>query len=171
MADGRGLSFDPIGEAERQWRAHGGVEAAPGMAVVTSVMRVQQIFANRVDVVLRPSGLTFARYELLVLLSFSRKGALPLGKIGERLQVHPASVTNAVDRLEEQGYVRRVPHPTDGRTTLARITAAGRRVAEGTTEQLNDAVFEEVGLTPPQAVELFRLLQRIRLEAGDFTEP
>ena len=98
------------------------------MAVVTSIMRLQQIFLARADAVLRPLGLTFARYEVLMLLSFSRRDALPLGKIGERLQVNPASVTNAVDRLEADGLVTRRSNPDDGRVTLAALTPSGRRV-------------------------------------------
>src|ERR1700744_2657127 len=98
------------------------------MAVVTSVMRLQQIFLARADAVLRPFGLTFARYEVLMLLSFSRRGVLPLGKIGERLQVNAASVTNAVNRLETEGLVARQSNPDDGRGTLARLTPTGRRL-------------------------------------------
>ena len=131
MAEPRRLRFDPIAEAERQWGAHGWPDQASGMAVVTSIMRLQQIFLARADAVLRPLGLTFARYEVLMLLSFSRHGALPLGKIGERLQVNAASVTNAVDRLEADGLVARRSNPDDGRGTLAGLTAAGRRRAAG----------------------------------------
>ena len=113
------MSFDPIEEARRQWNDHGWTDAADGMAVVTSIVRADQILQGRIDAVLRDLELTFARYELLVLLDFSRRGALPLGKIGARLQVHPASVTNAVNRLEADELVLRQPHPDDGRTTLA----------------------------------------------------
>ena len=66
-----------------------------------------------------------------MLLTFTRTGQMPLGKIGQRLQVHPASVTNVIDRLEVDGLVRRRPHPTDQRTTLAAITAKGRRRRRG----------------------------------------
>ena len=125
----RRLPFDPIDEAHRQWVAHGWGPEAPAMATVTSIMRLHQIFLARADAVLRPFGLTFARYEVVMLLSFSTKGSLPLGKIGERLQVNPASVTNAVDRLEAQGLVVRQPNPRDGRGTLAAITAKGRKLA------------------------------------------
>src|SRR2546423_8844611 len=111
MAKAKPLPFDPIEEAERQWQAHGWSAAAPGMAAVTSVVRAHQIFLSRIDAVLAPFALTFARYELLVLLSFTRRGLLPLGKLGVRLQVHPASVTNAVDRLQAGGLVTRQPHP------------------------------------------------------------
>src|SRR5579872_6067259 len=115
MAD-RPLEFDPIEEARRQWISHGWTDAAAAMAAITSIMRAEQIVLGRVDEVLRPYDLTFARYEALALLSFSRNHALPLSKIGQRLQVHPTSVTNTVDRLEAQGLARRVPHPTDRRT-------------------------------------------------------
>jgi len=138
------------------------------MAAVTSVMRAQQVFLARIDGLLAGHGLTFARYEVLVLLSFSRAGSLPLGKVGARLQVHPASVTNAVDRLESQGLVRRDPHPSVGRTRLASITAAGRAVVEQATARLNDEVFTAVGLTAGEATQLVRLLEKVRRQAGDF---
>ena len=123
---------------------------------------------GRVDDVLRPLGLTFARYELLMLLSFSRTGALPLGKVGERLQVHPASVTNLIDRLETDGLVRRRSHPSDARIVLARISAAGRRLATRATTDLNAQVFEAIGLSEAESSQLFRLLRKIRHDAGDF---
>ena len=165
---GRPLPFDPVAEAQRQWEAHGWAAAAPGMGAVTSVMRVQQLFLSRIDDLLAGEDLSFARYEVLVLLSFSRAGALPLGKVGARLQVHPASVTNAVDRLQAQGLVRRDPHPTDGRTTLAAITDAGREVVERATALLNTEVFSSLGLTADEATALVGLLQKVRRAAGDF---
>jgi DNA-binding MarR family transcriptional regulator len=165
---GRPLPFDPVAEARRQWEAHGWPDAAAGMAAVTSVMRAQQLFVSRIDGLLADEDLTFARYEVLVLLSFSRAGSLPLGKVGARLQVHPASVTNAVDRLEAQGLVRREPHPTDGRTTLAAVTELGRQVAERATTRLNDQVFTALGLTGGEATKLVGLLEKVRRAAGDF---
>ena len=162
------LPFDPVEEARRQWAAHGWDDAADGMAAVTSVMRAEQIFLARVDEALRPFKLTFARYEALMLLSFSRDGSLPLSKVGQRLQVHPTSVTNTIDRLEAQGFVRRVPHQTDRRTTLAEITDAGRAVAEQATKAVNTGVFTTTGLSHTDLAELFRLLRKLRRAAGDF---
>jgi DNA-binding MarR family transcriptional regulator len=162
------LPFDPIAEARRHWRDHGWAAAADGMAAVTSVMRAEQIFLARVDELLKPLGLTFARYEALMLLVFSHTGALPLSKIGERLQVHPSSVTNTVDRLEAQGFVARARHPTDRRATLAEITAAGRKVAKQATTALNGDVFEATGLSARETRELFVLLQKLRAAEGDF---
>jgi DNA-binding MarR family transcriptional regulator len=162
------LPFDPIDEARRQWEAHGWAAAAPAMGVVTSIMRLQQVFLSRTDAVLRPLGLTFARYEVLMLLSFSKKGSLPLGKIGERLQVNPASVTNAVDRLEADGLVTRRPNPDDGRVTFADLTGSGRRLAQRATEVMNTRVFSELGLDDPALGNLFDSLSRLRRAEGDF---
>jgi DNA-binding MarR family transcriptional regulator len=166
----RPLRIDPIEAARDHWRAHGWEDAAEGMAAVTSIVRVQQLLVAHVEGVLRPLGLTFARYEVLMLLIFSRQGRLPLGKIGERLQVHPASVTNAVDRLERDGLVRRVPNPSDGRGVLAAITPAGQRLAARATDVVNEGVFRHLALDDAQLAELYELLRVLRRAEGDFTD-
>jgi DNA-binding MarR family transcriptional regulator len=163
------LPFDPIQEAARQWRARWPDGPVAAMAAVTSIMRVQQILLGRLNAALEPFGLTFSRYEALMLLGFSRRGALPLGKIGARLQVHAASVTNLIDGLERAGLVRRVPHPTDGRTTLAEITDAGRRVAVEATEALHSARFGVGTIGEPELGSVIGLLRELRLAAGDFS--
>lgn len=163
----RPLDFDAVAEARRQWEAHGW-PAPAAMAAVVSIMRAQQIVNSRTDEALRPFDLTFARYEALALLTFSRSGALPLGKMGERLMLHPTSVTNIVDRLEEQGLVRRQPHPTDRRRTLAEITPEGRRVTEKATEAIG-AIALGMGDLPEDVLdEITRLLRLLRIDAGDF---
>jgi DNA-binding MarR family transcriptional regulator len=168
VADRRRLPFDPIAEAQRQWAAHGWPDQSRAMATVTSIMRLQQVFLARADAELRPLALTFARYEVLMLLCFTSRGSLPLGKIGERLQVNPASVTNAVDRLEAQGLVTRQPNPDDGRGTLAALTSAGRQLADRATVAMNERVFSDLGLDDADLAALFEALGRLRQAAGDF---
>ncbi|GAA1731705.1 MarR family transcriptional regulator [Nonomuraea bangladeshensis] len=160
------LPFDPIDRAAESWRAHFGPSAA--MAAVTSIMRAHQILLSQLDGLLKPYGLTFARYEGLVLLTFSKTGALPLSKIGERLMVHPTSVTNTVDRLEKSGYVRRLPNPRDGRGVLAEITDAGRDVVRRATRDLMDAEFGLAMYAEDELHGLFDQLRTLRVAAGDF---
>jgi DNA-binding MarR family transcriptional regulator len=160
------LPFDPIDRAAQIWAARFG--PSPSMAAVTSIMRAQQILLAELDALLRPYELTFARYEALVLLSFSRTGALPLRVVGERLMVHPTSVTNIISRLEGQQLVTRRPNPADGRGTLAEITLAGRAVVERATRDLMAAEFGLGGFEPGQLKEIFDLLRELRLSAGDF---
>jgi DNA-binding MarR family transcriptional regulator len=162
------LPFDPIARAAQTWESRFG--DAKAMAAVTTIMRVQQILLAQLDALLRPHGLTFARYEALVLLSFSRDGALPMRLIGERLMVHPTSVTNTIHRLERQQLVVRKPNPRDGRGTLAEITSEGRAVMRRATDDLMAAEFGMGGYGPDQLEELFGILRRLRVTAGDFTE-
>lgn len=159
---------DPIAEAHRQWSLRW--EAAEPMAAVTSIVRVQQLLLAGLNQRLRDFDLTFARYEALVLLYFSRRGALPLGKMGERLMVHPTSITNAIDRLERQGYVERVAHPEDRRTTLARLTPRGREVVEQATDVLVRDRFGLGQLSDEDAALLTDLLQRVRRRLGDLDD-
>ena len=158
---------DPIREAHRQWVTHGWEDAADGMAMVTSLIRVQQLLLERIDAVLRPLGLTFARYEVLMLLSFARSGSLSMARVGSLLQVHPTSATSAVARLEAQGWVERRRSAADGRVVLAAVTEAGRAVATEATEGLNREVFTRPGLAPEQVSALTALLEDHRRAAGD----
>ncbi len=164
------LPFDPIAEARRQWEERWGATPGPSMSAVTSIMRVQQILLARLNAVLKPYGLTFPRYEALMLLFFSRRGSLPLGKMGVRLQVHRTSVTNIVDQLERSGLVRREPHPTDRRTTLAEITGQGRETAQKATEALNEFAFGMRPLPDAELEHLSRILRDVRIAEGDFED-
>jgi DNA-binding MarR family transcriptional regulator len=161
------LPFDPIMRAAQIWERRFGDSRA--MAAATSIMRAQQILLAELDGQLRPHGLTFARYEALVLISFSRPGALPLRLIGQRLMVHPTSVTNIIQRLERQGLVVRRPNPRDGRGTLAEITPAGRSLVERATKDLMAAEFGVGGYAAAELDEIFGLLRGLRVAAGDFT--
>jgi len=160
------LPFDPIDEAARQWALRWG--AVPQMHAVTSLMRVQQLVINRLDTILKPHGLTFARYEALVLLTFSSAGSLPLGKMGERLQVHPTSITSIIDRLEGAGLVARRRHPDDGRAVLAEITEQGRVLVERATADLVAAEFGLGAMDQDGLSGLSELLRPVRKAAGDF---
>lgn len=160
--------LDLVAEARRQWRAHGWEGPDRGMAAAVSLMRAQQIVLGLLEQAVRPFGLSFARFEVLTLLSFSRAGELPLKNIGQRLQVHPASVTGVVDKLEQQGLVERVPHPQDRRAILARLTDEGRRVATDAAAALNQGPFDSLPLSVREAEDLIEVLSRLRKAAGDF---
>jgi len=164
------LGQDPVAEARRHWEEHGWGDAAAGMAAVTAVMRTSQILLTRVEGVLKPFGLSFSRFELLALLSFTATGALPMAKAGARLQVHPTSVTNAVDRLEQAGLAARRPHPSDGRTVLVEITPAGRELVPLAASALNEEVFSRTGFDQEDLTALIGILTRFRRRAGDFDE-
>ena len=92
-----------------------------------------------------------------------------MNKASALLQVHPTSVTNAVDRLQDAGLVVRSPHPTDGRTTLIELTPDGRALAKRATAVLNSEVFGQSGFGDQDVDQLIRILGTFRRNAGDFS--
>ncbi|ANG84338.1 MarR family winged helix-turn-helix transcriptional regulator [Microbacterium aurantiacum] len=165
------LPVDPIAEAKRQWVDHGWTNAAAGMSAVTSVIRAQQLMFARIDQTLKPFGLSFARYEMLRLLGFTREGRMPMSSAIARLQVHPTSVSSTVDRLVRDGLLVREQHPTDRRAAMLVLTASGRTVVEDATAALNAEVFSQPGLDEQDVTDLVRIIARLRRSAGDFTDP
>jgi DNA-binding MarR family transcriptional regulator len=163
------LGYDPVEASRDRWLELGWNDAAAGMAAVVSVMRAEQIFEAQAATILRPLGLTFARYQVLGMLRWT--GPLTLGKLGARLWITPATVTSAIDRLEAAGLCRRVGHPEDARATLADITAKGRRVFDKAVDELNVKLFGAVTLTDDELDELVRLIGKIRAGAGDLVGP
>lgn len=161
------LDFDPVVEARRNWERHGWA-SIDAMAAATSITRAHQILLSRIDGALAPSGLTFSRFEALALLHFTKDGCLPMGKVGERLQVHAASVTNTVDRLEQDGLVERRRHDADGRTVLACITAEGRKRVADAAGALGAIDFGLAGDQAPDLASIEDALSTVRRNAGDF---
>ena len=163
------LPFDPITRAAQLWTRRWGRASQPvAMASATSIMRVQQLLIADYDAIVGRHGLTFARYEALVLLAFSREGRLSMSRIGERLMVHPTSATNIVQRLAAQGFVERVPNPADRRGAFAVITDAGRAAMEAVTTDLEAVDFGLAMLDEDQHAALFALLRTVRVGARDF---
>lgn len=159
---------DPIVEARRQWRSRGWEDAAPGMAAVTSLMRAQQLLLTQIDALLRPFGLTFARFELLRLLSFASEQRMTMLRAGHRLQVHPTSLTSLAARLKADGLVERVVNPDDRRSAILVLLPPGLELVERATAVLNAEVFEQVGLGPDDVATLVDILGRFRAGRGDF---
>jgi DNA-binding MarR family transcriptional regulator len=162
----RRVDNDPILEAYHLWIDNGWEDSADGLAAVTSIMRVNQVLAKRADEILSPIELTFSRYEVLVRLHFN-DGALPLAHLGKLLQVHQTSVTSLVDRLEAQGLIKRTPHPTDRRSTIAQITPTGRSHLQKAIKRLNSELFRDLGLTGDEVQTLIALLTKLRRSWSD----
>lgn len=141
------------------------------IGAASSIARVAEIIRLTTEEITKPHGVSQTRQELLSVLYMSRAGELPMGKIGSRLFIHPTSVTSAVDGLERLGYVERVPHPVDRRTTLVRITQAGRELVERTTPEVQATRYGLGALTEEEAAEIVRLLRKVRLAHGDFVAP
>lgn len=86
-----------------------------------SVMRLRRRLANE-----REPGNDIGIGVMAVLGCLYRNGELTVGELASFERVQPPSMTRAVRKLEEKGYVARRPHETDGRLVLVSLTEAGR---------------------------------------------
>ncbi len=163
------LRGDPILEAYHLWIEHGWEESAAGTAVVTSILRVNSVLNRRADQILAPIDITFARYVVLVTLHFN-DGELALKQLGAFLQIHQSSITNLVDKLENQGLVKRTPHPNDRRSTIAKMTEAGSTTLLQAIKLLNTELFTDLGLTEDEVRLLIGTLAKMRHSWGDFED-
>jgi DNA-binding MarR family transcriptional regulator len=145
-----------------------GIPGVELMVAMTTILRAQQVIVARVTDVLRPLGLSFSRYEALSLLHFSPDGTLPLAKTSERLLLHPSSVTGTIDRLARDGLVERLPHPTDRRVTLARITPAGDRLAVQAIRVVAEADFGLAGMEEDEIQQVTKTLFPLRQAAFEY---
>ena len=160
--------FDVVEASRRVWLEHWDPEAASGMAVFTAILRSYQLLSDQVNKVMRTYDLTFARYEVLTWLATDPESSLTLSWISKTLRIPPATVTNIIDRLEDDKLVRRVPHPSDARTTLAVITPRGRKLATNATRDLNATVYERIGLSAKKRNQLIELLAELRASGNEF---
>jgi DNA-binding MarR family transcriptional regulator len=160
--------FDVVEASRRVWLETWDPEAASDMAVFTAILRSEQPLHDQVKAVMRRYDLTFARYEVLTWLATDPESSVTLSWISRTLRIPPATVTNIIDRLEADELIRRVPHPTDARTTIAVITPEGRALATDATRDLNAEVYERIGLSAAKRNQLISLLAELRANGQEF---
>jgi DNA-binding MarR family transcriptional regulator len=159
-------SPDHLTEAKLRWIEHGWPDADL-MVTATSIMRLSRLVSSHIDAALRPLDLSYARFETLSILFFEKDNVLPLGKLSERLQVHPATVTSIVDRLEQQGLVRRARREGDRRIVLAELLDPGRELVQRANEVVVREVLPKMRLPKKDQDKLYELLGTIRRSIGD----
>ena len=110
---------------------------------------------------MREPGVSYARMRLLGALHCG--GPKIMSGISDELGVTRRNITALVDALEDEGLVRRRPHPTDRRATVIELTEEGGRTMDTIYEEHRRAVAELfAGLTPEDRAELVRLLGLLR---------
>lgn len=89
------------------------------------LIRTYGVLYDTITDLLAPYELSFAQYNLLVILFNSAGYHLQMSEIGERMSVTRTNITKLVDCLERAGMVRRADRPGDRRVVLAELTDAG----------------------------------------------
>ena len=90
-----------------------------------SLLGAAQAVEARIESSLSPLGLSLAKLTVLGILVDSAE-PLTLGELANRLACVRSNVTQLVDRLEGDGFVKREADPADRRSIRAVITDSGR---------------------------------------------
>ena len=162
--DGDGLEDQWL----RAWERRGWAGSAASVAVVLALFEAHRGLTNRIDRALRPVGLTFARFEVLTHLLLADGRPQHVTGLASALQVHPTSISSALDRLEADGLAVRLGDESDHRRVLARLTPLGRSRARRAATVLRASVLTDLGLSADETATLLRVLGSLRANAGDF---
>ena len=102
-----------------------------------SLLGAAQAVEARIEAALSPLGLSLAKLTMLGILVDSSK-PLTLGELASRLACVRSNVTQLVDRLEADGFVKREADPEDRRSIRAVITDTGRERQVAGSQALSD---------------------------------
>lgn len=123
--------------------------------------RTQMVERDIRSLLRRRFDTTLPRFDVLAALD-SNNGVLQMGELSERLKVTTGNTTGLIDLMEQDGLVERMPHPTDRRSTLIQMTAAGEALfAKAMPEhqfRVQD-IFDS--LSPAEQRQLYDLLGKI----------
>lgn len=140
----RPASADPVEKARRQWVGAGRPDES-AFTVLVSMLRSYSLLVRDIERALRTVGLTLSRFEVLLLLSFTREERLPIMRLRDLLLVHGSSATYLVDRLVDAGWIERQADPSDRRVSIVHLTPAGRAKVDDGAQALAAIGFGPIG--------------------------
>lgn len=155
-----------------QWRRERPEIDADGMAVVPRVMRLAHLYATEMASVSRPFGLKPGWLDVLsALRRIGPAYRMSATELARWVLLSSGGMTNRLDRMEEAGLLRRLPHPSDRRGILVELTARGREVIDAAIDA-HLALYDELAsgaLTEAEQQEFVKLLrkQTLALEEGE----
>jgi len=95
-----------------------------------TVRELQLKFTRFYACFLSKRNLTFSQFALVSLVYHG--GETPMSKLAKKLMISLPAVTHLTDRLERERFIKRIPHGSDRRVTLIRITKRGVAAVEET---------------------------------------
>ncbi len=118
------------------------------------------------------SHLEIGGSDFAVLEALLHKGPLPVNEIGKKILLTSGSITVAVDRLEQKGFVERRAHGTDRRARIVHLTKEGRKLITRAYAQ-HAADLERLvsaSLSAKERTTLIHLLKKIGYKAADYAQ-
>jgi DNA-binding MarR family transcriptional regulator len=134
------------------------------MRAWSRLLRVRQALQDQVERDLKAAGaLPLDWYDALLELERGPDGRLSPGDLEANMLIAQYSLSRLLDRLEQDGLLRRLPHPEDGRRQLVEITARGRKRRLASWPAYAAAGARHMGprLTPAEVEQLLGLLAKL----------
>ena len=132
------------------------------------VRNVARALRRRTVTLVEPYGLTAHQYRAMRLIAYGTRDVgkvvtpLRISDIAERMRIVARSATDVIDDLEGKGLVARSPHPSDRRSIVVELTAAGRKILDEVEQQgRQDARQFFSRLDAAERRDLTRLLRRL----------
>lgn len=156
------LNRDLVSATRDEFERRGGV-AHREFAILLEVERINRLIQALAQPHLTASGLTYAGWQALMALAYSKHQALPMAKLAERVASHPTTITRTIDRLVRHGYVRRVPNDDDRRVTVVEILSDGDRARKAVLQSLDRLQFGFEGIPEARLDHLEEQLRQARV--------
>lgn len=129
------MARDFIDQLQTDWRQERPDLDAGAMGVVLRIQALAKILGEQVEQRLQKFGLQWWQYDALAALR--RQGApfvMAATELATANMLTSGAMTNRIDRLENDGLVRRLKDPQDRRRVLVQLTNKGVDVIEKATE-------------------------------------
>jgi len=157
------VNRDTIDRLQKDWSEQRPDLDPEPMGVVLRIQALAKILGEQTSVRLQEYNLQWWQYD--VLSTLRRQGepfTLPATALAESAMLTSGAMTNRIDRLEEQGLVRRTKDPEDGRKVLVRLTDKGLKLIEGATEARFETAMDALeSLSARQRSSLANLLRLV----------
>ena len=129
-------------------------------ANLVALLHAARAVENKLEAACSRAGLSMAKFSLLTELVGAGQ-PLALGELADRLSCVRSNMTQLVDRLEVEGFVRRVSCPTDRRSVKAEISELGREKQAAAAAEVAAVNAEFAGLVQPEDHAAFERLARV----------
>jgi DNA-binding MarR family transcriptional regulator len=134
--------------------------------IVDRTMGISRRFKRMMEETLAGFDLTYGEYQVLGAL---RQAGEPYrsspGRLASHTELSSGAMTNRLDRLEEAGFIRRLPDPDDRRGVLVELSAKGRKVYnDAVGAQARKEALVAAALGDEEKEQLNALLRRLMRE-------
>jgi DNA-binding MarR family transcriptional regulator len=157
------MTEDQLDRMLEQWRRERPDIDADGMALVPRVMRLAHLYDREMQQVSRSLGLKPGWLDVLsALRRIGPPHRMSATQLARWVLLSSGGMTNRLDRMEDAGLLRRLPHPSDRRGVLIELTARGREAIDAAIDG-HLALYDRLvsgALTEVEREEFVRLLRK-----------